>query len=56
MRVNYSDWKKGISATTEYLELSLKNLLAGEKNELKNRHLHIHWKDAKQDIDMPDEL
>lgn len=48
---NYTDWNKGIRATTEYLELFLKNLLAGEKNELKNRFLHIRWNDGKRDID-----
>lgn len=42
---------KGIQATAEYLELFLKNLLAGENNELKNRYLHIQWNDEKQDIE-----
>ena len=51
VRANYTDWSKGIRATTEYLELFLKNLLAGEKNELKNRYLHIQWNDEKQDIE-----
>ena len=70
VRANYTDLSKGIRATAEYLELFLKNLLAEEKNELKNRYLHIHWNDiiqdiggskqdigaAKQDIELPDEL
>ena len=50
VRANYTDWTKGIRATTEYLELFPKNLLAGEKNELKNRYLHIQWNVEKQDI------
>lgn len=50
VRANYTDWNKGIRATTAYLELFLKNLLAGENNELKNRYLHIQWNDEKQDI------
>ncbi len=51
VRANYSDWNRGIRRTTYYLELFLKNLLAGEKNELKHRHLHIYWDQIKQDID-----
>ena len=47
VRANYTDWNRGIQSTTVYLELFLKNLLAGENNELKNRYLHIHWKDEK---------
>ena len=50
VRANYTDWTKVIRATTEYLELFLKNLLTGEKNELKNRYLHIQWNIEKQDI------
>ena len=30
VRANYTDWNKGIRSTTEFLELFLKNLLAGE--------------------------
>ena len=52
VRANYTDWNKGIRATAEYLELFMRNLLAGENNELKNRYLHIQWNDEKQDIDM----
>ena len=31
----------GVHETTEYLELFLRNLLLGEKNELRNRDMHI---------------
>ena len=33
--------KNGIHETTEYLELFLRNLLLGEKNELHNRSMHV---------------
>lgn len=41
VRANYSNYAKGISATTYFLELFFRNLLFGEKNELHNRALHI---------------
>lgn len=41
VRANYNNYTKGIFATTEYLELFLRNLLLEEKNELKNRLLHV---------------
>lgn len=45
VRANYTDLKTGVRETTQYLELFLKNLLLNEKNELRNRTLHIDWKD-----------
>jgi len=58
VRANYNDLKRGVHETTEYLELFLRNLLLGERNELHNRYLHISKViqkqdigDAKQDID-----
>ena len=41
VRANYTNLKKGIHETTEYLELFLRNLLLDEKNELHNRSMHI---------------
>ncbi len=41
VRANYNNLKKGVTATTEYLERFLENLLLGKDNELKNRFLHI---------------
>ena len=41
VRANYNDLKKGIHETTEYLELFLRNLILGEKNELLNREMHV---------------
>ena len=41
VRANYTTLPKGIHETTEYLEAFLRNLLLDEKNELRNRNLHI---------------
>ena len=41
VRANYTNLQKSVHETTEYLELFLRNLLLGEKNELKNRAMHI---------------
>lgn len=51
VRANYSDLKRGIHETTEYLELFLRNLLLNEKHELHNRYLHISGAFQKQDIE-----
>ena len=54
VRANYNDLVNGVHETTEYLELFLKNLLLGEKNELHNRTMHISGKfkkPSKQNID-----
>lgn len=47
VRANYSDLKKGIYETTEYLELFLRNMLLNEKNELLSRKLHIDFEKNK---------
>lgn len=41
VRANFNDLKNGIHATTEFLELFLRNLLLNENNPLNNRALHI---------------
>ena len=41
VRANYNDIKNGVHATTEFLELFLRNLLLGEENPLQNRQMHI---------------
>lgn len=51
VRANYNNYPAGVSETTEYLELFLRNLLLNEDYELKNRYLHIRWNDVKQDIE-----
>ncbi len=45
VRANYQNLPAGVERTIEYLELFFRNLLMGEKNELKNRYLHIRWKE-----------
>lgn len=52
VRANYTNLRKNIYETTEYLEVFLRNLLLNEKNELHNRNLHISGlvKDEKVDI------
>lgn len=52
VRANYSNIKKGIYETTEFLELFLQNLLLDGENEFHNREMHVSGKfSIKQDID-----
>ena len=41
VRANYTNLQKDIHETTKYLELFLRNLVLGEKNELHNKYLHV---------------
>lgn len=53
VRANYENITAGIRATNEYLNMFFRNVLLGETNELRNRQLHIHWRQQhaqKQDI------
>lgn len=43
VRANYSNLKKEIYSTYEFVELFLRNLLLDESTPLKNRELHINW-------------
>lgn len=43
VRANYSNLKKEIYSTFEFVELFLRNLLLDENTPLKNRELHIKW-------------
>lgn len=45
VRANYQNVKDGIMRNSEYLEMFFRNLLLGETNELKNRHLLINAPD-----------
>lgn len=45
VRANYNNLPQGIYATTQYLQQFLENLLLGADHKLKNRHLHIDYKD-----------
>ena len=49
VRANYSNVQYGIKETTEYLERVFRNLLMGEKNELKSRYMIIGtlWNEDK---------
>lgn len=46
VRANYSNLTAGIHEDLSYLEKFLRNLLMGENHELKNRYLHIAWREA----------
>lgn len=45
VRANYNDFRNGIHATTQYLELFFSNLLSGTEYELKNRVMHVNYKE-----------
>ena len=45
VRANYNDWQNGIHETTKYLDLFFENLLMNKQHELKNRFMHIDYKD-----------
>ena len=51
VRANYNDLKRGVHATTEFLELFLRNLLLKEQNPLSNRMMHISHAFEKVDIE-----
>lgn len=58
VRANYSNLGAGVHEDLSYLENFLRNLLMGEKHELKNRYLHIALEDSaysseKQPIKQP---
>ena len=48
VRANYNDWKKGVHATTKFLEQFFSNLLMGTNYELKNRYIYLDYKDVVQ--------
>lgn len=56
VRANYRNVAKGIEPTIEFLVFFLRNLLLGENNELKNRHLHIRWQDSQRQNDVSEQL
>ena len=45
VRANYNDWQNDIHETTKFLEMFFENLLMNANYELKNRHMHIDYKD-----------
>lgn len=44
VRANFNDLQNGIHATTEFLELFFENLLMNGNHELKNRYMHVDYK------------
>lgn len=44
VRANYTNYKKEIHASTEYLIKFFENLLMGYHNDLKNRYLHVDYR------------
>lgn len=54
VRANYNNLKKGIHATTEYLEKFFDNLLLGTTYELKNRYLIVDANQEFQSADISD--
>ncbi len=45
VRANYNNLPNGIHATAQYLQQFFENLLLGTTHKLKNRYLHIDYKD-----------
>ena len=45
VRANYNNREKGVTETTYYVELFLRNLLLGEDNILSNREMHVAYKE-----------
>ena len=43
VRANYKNVKKGIGEDISYLELFFRNLLLGEKHQLRNRYMHLRF-------------
>jgi fido (protein-threonine AMPylation protein)/DNA-binding MarR family transcriptional regulator len=54
VRANYEDLSRGIHKTNIFLIRFLENTLLGGTNELKNRTMHIHFKE--QDLQMHSDL
>ncbi|MGP1475415.1 MAG: Fic family protein [Treponema sp.] len=50
VRANYTNVQKGVYMNAEYLEKFFRNLMLGEKNEIKNRLCHIRYGDGSQKV------
>jgi len=50
VRANYNDRARGISETTHFLELFLRNLLLDEEHTLSNREMHIGYTEPPASI------
>lgn len=45
VRANYNDLQNGIHATTKFLEMFFSNLILDTNYKLKNRYMHVDYKD-----------
>ncbi len=52
VRANYNNLQNNVHATTAFLEQFIENLLMGANHELKNRCLHIDYKESVQSADV----
>ena len=48
VRANYNNLQNGIVATGVYLDRFFENLLLGASNELKNRYMHVDYKESME--------
>lgn len=48
VRANYNDLRRGITATGEPIRRFLRHLLLKEETDLRNRTLHVAWKEKKE--------
>ena len=54
VRANYTNLQENITETTVYLERFFRSMLLGEHYVMRNRELHVDWKDDKQAV-VPEE-
>ena len=50
VRANYFNREKGIVPDISFLEKFLRNLILGEKNELRNRYLHVSFQSEEKEV------
>lgn len=48
VRANYNNWENNIHETTKYLEYFFENLLMNKHHKLKNRYIHVDYKNINQ--------
>lgn len=45
VRANYNDWQNNVHETTRFLDMFFENLLMNKHYDLKNRYIHVDYKD-----------
>lgn len=55
VRANYTSNKENIKIDFSFLKLFFRNVILGEKNELKNRYMHIYWNNQHSTQRLPRE-